>query len=1710
MAKAKLQMDPETLQLSDYKVEELIGEGSLGTVYRAEDTRSNKIIALKVLRPSAAVHAQRLQNEFRLLSTLQHPYLADVYDYGLTQDLRPYFAMEWIDGEPVSHKHLLENGKISYQRFAEFVRQISSALIYIKQRNLAHGDLKPENILVSIDKSGEIHSKVMDFGISRDLSAAGNGISGTFEYMAPELVRAEAATPASDLYSFGCVLYELLFDSPPFTADTPLEILKKHLQEEVPELAPEIIEDESVRSWVHTLLQKDVRLRYRVPEQLHQLSCEYLEKEPDVQMREADSFSAQLVLVSRENEKAKLQELLSSSSEKFECACIIGSEGIGKTYLLSDMKVECQLAGHKVFHGQIVESPAPFMPILSLLKEANIANLEDDLARSAGIVTAFFPGTFPTINPVLPEGLTGDAEILRLFNAAAELLVSTGISAMLLDDLHLADDLTQEFIAYFISYAKAQSVTGLILLLAYEPASINRDAMSEDIEAECTSIALRPLSKDQISKNIEIIFSGDMSPSFNEFIWKHTGGNPGQIESILQFCIDETIVERTRHGWILHERDDLATALPVSLSDRQQRSLAKLEEAEVQLLKAIVLSPVSVEPTMLEHVTGKGIEKIHDACAHLFQYELIDYTDGRYMRKHESIKTLLEYAEDEEARLQDHYVDYYKQHRSVHPGNLTLAEHYKSSSQSTEAVSYYIEASKESTRIFDYKATHSALTNALAIPDGIPDDDNRFKIYDSMVRNCNILGNRDCESEYIEEMLILAGRWKSRKGAQRLATAYSHQTEYHLALADFERAKRSAERSLKFFKEARDDMGVGRCQQKIGFIEYRTHPSEKVIGFYQDAREIFANNNALLDEANVLIDIGLVYYSILKNPDEALRCYDEARAKFSAANMERGVARCYGNTGVQHYVLGDYELALQNHQKANEIFQRIGDFRATAISHLHIGRCQSALGLYLPAIHELETALQIGRTLADSYVQENCNENLGEVFFFMGQYDEAEACFSSARMIAAKTGFRIGEITNTLDIAQIQIEQGHSAEALEQVSACVKAFSEIKDAHVEAVSLLRFAQIYLERGDLQDFGKALEYLSKLNEAAAANGFDALKILALSYAALSHAHRGHPGEALALSENAQQLLDLSPFVVGGKQSIYLNHARVLRVNKRAEEAETFIKRAYDEVMRIADGIDDPKLYRSYTETVKVNAEIIREHSLLNRSSSPESLSVTRDQNLTTLYDVSRKINSILDLPQLLQNIMDSALEAMNGERGMIFLLENEDLVLKVSRNVERETIKDATEISLSILRDVVTGGKPIIISDTSKDDEVKKRESVVNYNIHSIICVPMKSKDEIIGTVYVDSRSDALSAMSFSEIDVDFLEAFSNLATIAIENARMHTRLQEENIYLKKEVVRQFGFENIIGSSKAMEHLFRETQSAIGSDDSVLISGESGTGKELIARAIHYNGKRKDKHFVAVDCGAMQETLLESELFGYKRGAFTGAISDRKGLFEEANKGTLFLDEISNTSLAFQSKLLRVLQEGDFRRVGDTETRRVDVRVIAATNTNIQKQISDGVFRQDLYYRLNVIPIRVPLLKERLEDIPLLINHFVQLFNQKNNSTFEGASKELIEILQRYDWPGNVRELENLLNRMLVQAETDLLTTKNLPADFESAPSRSKKSRGKDFTMKVPAHMKTLKEVEQEHILQVLSYTGNNKTEAAKFLGLKRTTLVEKMKKLGIM
>ncbi len=365
----------------------------------------------------------------------------------------------------------------------------------------------------------------------------------------------------------------------------------------------------------------------------------------------------------------------------------------------------------------------------------------------------------------------------------------------------------------------------------------------------------------------------------------------------------------------------------------------------------------------------------------------------------------------------------------------------------------------------------------------------------------------------------------------------------------------------------------------------------------------------------------------------------------------------------------------------------------------------------------------------------------------------------------------------------------------------------------------------------------------------------------------------------------------------------------------------------------------------------------------------------------------------------------------------------------------------------------------------------------------------------VGTAVEALKSNAYDYLT-KPLDIEELK-------ILVAKALRFRQLEQENVYLKERLNDRFDFSKILGRSPAMNSLFETMALVAPSEATLLIEGESGTGKELIANAIHQNSPRSERPLIKVNCAALPETLLESELFGHEKGAFTGAIARRQGRFQLAHKSSIFLDEIGEMAPTTQAKILRVLQEREFEPVGSTQTIKVDTRIIAATNKNLKDEIDQGHFREDLYYRINVVVLRVPSLGERREDIPLLADFFLKQYAKKNRRSIHGFTPRAVDLLMRHDWPGNVRELENVVERAVIMSRGDMITPLEFPEIIKELDIDGQASRV-DLT---PG--RSLKEIEKDMILRTLDETGGNRTHAAKLLGISRRTLQLKLKEYGI-
>ncbi|AEJ61111.1 transcriptional regulator, NifA, Fis Family [Spirochaeta thermophila DSM 6578] len=495
-------------------------------------------------------------------------------------------------------------------------------------------------------------------------------------------------------------------------------------------------------------------------------------------------------------------------------------------------------------------------------------------------------------------------------------------------------------------------------------------------------------------------------------------------------------------------------------------------------------------------------------------------------------------------------------------------------------------------------------------------------------------------------------------------------------------------------------------------------------------------------------------------------------------------------------------------------------------------------------------------------------------------------------------------------------------------------------------------------------------------------------------------------------------------------------------------------------------------------------------------------------LSLLFEVSQLLAQTIDVREVLQPVLRLIAEQLGMNRGTITLLNRNtgEIVIEEAYGLsESQKLRGRYRIGEGVTGKVVQSGRPIVIPRISESREFLNRtgsRQKPQSGDLSFFCVPIKVGNEVVGTLSADRDYDPdLNLDDEARLLTILASLIAQAVKLKQELVEERERLMEENARLHEELKEHFRPANIIGTSKAMQDVFDMIARVSRSEATVLIRGESGTGKELIAQAIHYNSLRADKPFIRVNCAALPETLIESELFGHEKGAFTGALTRRKGRFELAHEGTIFLDEIGDLSPQVQVKLLRVLQEKEFERVGGSETIRVNVRVLAATNRNLEELMAQGKFREDLYYRLNVFPIHVPPLRERRSDILLLADHFIEKYAKQNNKHIHRISTPAINLLMSYHWPGNVRELENCIERAVLLSTDGVIHSYHLPPTLQSAESTQTEFKG---TLK-----EALENLERELIIDALKTCRGNMSKAAEMLGITERIMGLRVRKYRI-
>jgi len=1027
--------------------------------------------------------------------------------------------------------------------------------------------------------------------------------------------------------------------------------------------------------------------------------------------------------------------------------------------------------------------------------------------------------------------------------------------------------------------------------------------------------------------------------------------------------------------------------------------------------------------------------------------------------------------------------------------------------------------------------------------------------------NYKALGDYEKAIERFQHGIELA----SEIGAKHaLSVFFNELGSIHFNRANAYRALEYYQKSLRLRRELGDQKGIASCYNNLGIVFKLRNNLTGAADCYKKAIDTFARNDDQFGLATGMNNLAGIlemegkYHEALEYSFRSL----EKRKRFS---HKPAVAFSYYRIGRIYQAKGELEKALSFAEKSLAIRRELGEKMGIAYSRAQIAGLYLISGRILEAYRECQRSQREFESIENDMGRLLSRELLGQILIQVGQLDDASEIYQET-LARAREGNQQQIVGRSLiGLGRIAHEHGQFREAEAHLNRAEALFRENRIRREQAEALLELCVLYLDQGQperasdiLEDTYGILEELGirdlvppyfllrGLVESEIMGGSidRAKKFLERGLVEAREIHlpdvkwklhyrlaqlflrNGEPGPALHHAREAEEILagQFEPLTRKFKERFFRTRDRgglrklSLELEAGNLEAETGVEPDSESSISPAS---------APVETVPIQGPVA--------SSSP------LDRRLLKLHEVSQAITSELSLNRLLEKLMDAVLELVRAERGFVILSTPvRKSHITVARNMDRETVEDPeSEISRSISQEVIRSGSPILSTNALTDERFLDSKSVHGLRLLSVLCVPLVSHQEVLGAIYLDNR---MRKNAFNDEDLQVLQTFSAQAAIAITNARLNEEIQRRNRELTQknrqmeslnqrllqqvhertaelkaaqehlrrrqgEFQSNWRFHGLVGKSKRMQEIFHILDRISGTTLSVLIQGDSGTGKELVASAIHRSSPRRDQRFISENCAALSETILESELFGHIRGAFTGAVAERRGLFELAHGGTLFLDEVGDMSLSMQKKLLRVLEEGEIRRVGGKDTIRVDVRIISASNQDLKSLVQEEKFREDLYYRLNGIRIDLPTLRDRKDDIPLLVQHFLELIAQQSRQPVKSISPEALRLLLSYDWQGNVRELRHFLERTVLLSTGNTIQEKDClfdPVIFQ------RESRAISDEILLDLEKLPLREARdgfmKHYIERIYEEHGRNVTKAARACQISRESFHRLLKK----
>ena len=1748
-----------------YRVLSALGTGGGGSVFEVEDLASHGArshrLALKALFVESAedsVLIDLLRGEFRALASLHHPQVARVFDFGRLPLGCPlpgaggrggyFFTRELLPGQELFRACQ----GATPAAICQLLMLTAQALDVLHEAGLVHRDFKPANVIVDAEQQPHL----IDFGLARSEGAVCQ--AGTAGYLAPEVIRGEQVDRRADLYAFGISIFQVLTGSLPAGVESVASAVHWHLHGAplgLRQAAPEM--PLALDRIVQRLTQRHREDRYPSAKEtalalgrvLDELTGEhvaapllkgrlvYVPPPPGRALARPlallEGIAAEALGVSKEGAGGPVHGVEGPLQGR-KLIFVVGDPGSGKSTLLSELSWRFQLAGVEVMRALCVPNdPRPLGPLVDIMRQ--LGALCEPGESWNGVEGEVDADRFASINRMARS-------LDRVARDVPLLLVIDGVEA--------GDDETLAALR-FLSHATAPN-TPLLWVVAGQA-----DARIEISLGAPPKVVLKPLSLDEVLR-VVAHGSGRTDRALAEAIYARTGGNPHYVLELAR--------RLTEAGW--PPQPALASLSPPgSLEAAYAGMWAGLDPGARRLLGLLAVLGRSAKGEELAGMLDGGegeaavAERGSTDLALLRKMRWVQLTgDGRWSFRRGATASVVYQLLSSDERRRLHGEAFKRYLAEGASGVVEQLRHALAAGMFAEVWPRLPAVLDRLARLGSYRAGINILEQVLAGPgerasaaESVPcPGEHQLRLY--LARFARMAGDHALALRTLKQMtqdhslrvdvvleqcqvLRLAGRSREALGLVGLA---------------LENEATDPDVRLRLLACRAAALAV--CDEHAAVIET-----------VERALALDGAPNDTVTRAELL---GRRAWSLghLQHFEQASAAFEQALAAARAAGARRVEADVLNSWAVVSWRQGHYSAVEQRYQAALATMAEVGDIERGAVVRFNLGSFQLQRGLYGPALEHIEGSMRLFEGMGAAQNAAGARCNLGQLQLELGLYEQARQNLERVLSEMRAAGRRSGEALAGLLLGLVAARTGALDEARLGIGQAREIFAAIGQSRDAADAALDLAEVELEAGVPEVAARALA------DAGADLNLEQVADLALRAATLGAelaAQEEQPAEAmrqLGVAFDAAQRLD-APLALWRCHAAAVEVMRALgRVEQQREHAIEALR--YCELM--VAGL--PETVRLSFWAVRRQRQL-REAALappqapslspgrrdvfpargasMSQSAqeiwSAATLAPPQQQTPERFYrllEIYRRMNSELDPERLLGVVMDTAVELTGAERGFLLLgSAPEALQVEVTRHMDPSAEPGA--YSRSIAEKVFCSGRPLITVSAHNDPRFADFASVHQLQLESVLCIPIHTRGSTVGVLYLESR---FQSGRFGADDQRLLSAFGDQVAIALTNARLHAENAQKTQQLqraKKEIealaeergrllsertaqlreaegqlaetqrrlLSETGRFGIIGASRPMVRVFELIGRVAATGVPVLIEGESGTGKEMVARALHNQSERSKRRLVSVNCAAIPEGLLESELFGHVRGAFTGADRERKGLFAQADGGTLFLDEIGDMPPRMQVDLLRALQEKVIRPVGAQADLRVDVRVLAASNRSLAALVRQGRFREDLFYRLHVVRVALPPLRDRLDDIPLLADFFLKRIAEQMGGEPRRISRAGLRGLMAYHWPGNVRQLEHaLLNAAVLAAGTVLdVEDFNLAAPEDLAPELA--PQGPVRANLAPEGTATSREQhhaqEQERILAALEQCGWNKSRAAELLSIPRRTFYRRLKAYGI-